>query len=51
MALNKLPDFIVADLRDSFNFFDSENAGQISLANLRAILQNFTMSNNSRKEI
>lgn len=41
----------MADLRDSFNFFDSENSGQVTLAHLKAILQNFAQSNVTRKEI
>ena len=46
-----IPENILGDLRDSFDHFDSEKTGSIGLHHLKAILQNFTMKNSSRKEI
>ena len=46
-----IPENILGDLRDSFDHFDHEKTGYIGLHHLKAILQNFTMKNSSRKEI
>ena len=46
-----IPENILGDLRDSFDHFDPEKSGTIGLHHLKAILQNFTMKNASRKEI
>ena len=46
-----IPENILGDLRDSFDHFDPEKTGNIGLHHLKAILQNFTMKNSSRKEI
>ena len=46
-----IPENILGDLRDSFDHFDAEKTGYVGLHHMKAILQNFTMKNSSRKEI
>ena len=46
-----LPGDILADLQDAFNFYDKEEAGMISMAHFRNILQNFGFHKMAKKDI
>jgi len=48
---NPLPDAMLSDLTDAFNFYDKESKGEISMMNFRNILHNFGCMKNSKKEI
>ena len=47
----KLPDSIKTDLKDCYDFFDTEGTDSISRDNLKSIMGNFGWGNSNSKEI
>ena len=46
-----LPDDIVSDLKDSFNYYDKDNSSTISMLSFRNILHSFGFAKTSKKEL
>lgn len=47
----KLPDDILFEIKDCFDFYDAEKSGRVNRTNFKSILANFGFQGRSSKEI